>query len=136
QDRPQLILDVAHNPAAAASLARALGPCSGRSTAVFSALAGKDIAAIARAVDPCFSRWLLAPLAGDRGQAAADIAAALARAPVSGSVETLESVAAALQHALAGSEPDDRVVVFGSFLTVAEAWPEVNPNARQRGDLR
>lgn len=135
QDHPQLILDVAHNPAAAASLARALGPCSGRSTAVFSALADKDVAAIARAVDACFSRWLIAPLAGDRGQSAADIVGALARAPVSGSIETLESVTAALQHALADSEPDDRVVVFGSFLTVAEAWLELAPNTGQRGSL-
>lgn len=122
--RPEVILDVAHNPAAAAALAGALSPPRGRSTAVFSALAGKDVAGIARALDGCFSRWLVASLHGERAQTAAAIAAQLRNAPVSGSVETVESVPAALERALADSEPDDRVVVFGSFLTVAEAWSE------------
>ena len=121
---PMVIFDVAHNPAAAGALASALNGCAGRSTAVFSALAGKDVAGIARALDACFSRWLVAPLRGERAQPAAAIAAELRHAPVSGSVETVESVTAALERALADSGPDDRVVVFGSFLTVAEAWPE------------
>lgn len=124
RERPVVIFDVAHNPAAAGALASALKGFVGRSTAVFSALAGKDVAGIARAVDPCFSHWLVAPLHGERAQPAAAIAAELRDAPVSGSVETVESISAALERALADSGPDDRVVVFGSFLTVAEAWPE------------
>jgi len=122
---PETILDVAHNPAAAEALADGLGPATARSTAVFSALSGKDVAGIARALDTCFTHWLVAPLGGDRGQSADAIVAELGRAAVSGSVETVESVAAALQQALAGSGPADRIVVFGSFLTVVEAWPEL-----------
>lgn len=122
---PETILDVAHNPAAALALADGLGPATTRSTAVFSALSGKDVPGIARALDGCFTHWLVAPLGGDRGQAADAIAAELGRAAVSGSVETVESVAAALQQALASSGPADRIVVFGSFLTVVEAWPEL-----------
>lgn len=122
---PQVILDVAHNPAAATALAGALGAIEGRSTAVFSALSGKDVAGIGRALDASFSHWLVAPLGGDRGRSAAAIADELGDAPVSGTVETVESIPAALQQALADSGPDDRVVVFGSFLTVAEAWPEL-----------
>ncbi len=122
---PELILDVAHNPAAAAGLATALGAPRGASTAVFSALAGKDAAGIGRALDGCFTRWLVAPLHGERARSGASIARELRQAPVSGHVETVESVPAALEQALADSGPDDRVVVFGSFLTVAEAWPEL-----------
>lgn len=129
QHHPELILDVAHNPAAAASLASALGPAQARSTAVFSTLGGKDVAGIARELDACFTHWLVTPLHGDRARPAADIAAELADTPVSGTVETVESVPAALQQAMADSGPADRVVVFGSFLTVAEAWIELSPKA-------
>ncbi|NBB91936.1 MAG: bifunctional tetrahydrofolate synthase/dihydrofolate synthase [Gammaproteobacteria bacterium] len=129
-ERPQVILDVAHNPAAAGALAEALGPPDGRSTAVFSALAGKDVAGIGRAVDACFTRWLVAPLGGERGRTAEQVADELRNAPVSGRVETVESVPAALKQALATSGPSDRIVVFGSFLTVAEAWPELTSSSR------
>lgn len=122
---PELILDVAHNPAAAAALAGALGRPHRRSTAVFSALEGKDVAGIARALDGSFTNWLVASLHGQRARPAAAIAAEVRDAPVSGRVETVESVRAALHRALADSGPDDRIVVFGSFLTVAEAWPEL-----------
>lgn len=125
RQNPEVVLDVAHNPAAADALAALLGPAPRRSIAVFSALSGKDVAGIARALDACFTEWRVAPLAGDRARPAAEIAAELRDAPVSGRVETVESVPAALQHALADSEPEDRIVVFGSFLTVAEAWPEL-----------
>ncbi len=125
QHAPELIVDVAHNPAAAEVLAAALGPASAQSTAVFSALFGKDVTGIASRLDACFTRWLLAPLAGTRGQSAEFLAAELAAVPVAGRLETVESVPAALRRALESSAPDDRIVVFGSFLTVAEAWPEL-----------
>ena len=123
---PQVVLDVAHNPAAAAALASALGPPKAASTAVFAALEGKDVAGIGQAVNDCFTRWLVAPLQGDRARPADAIAAELDSVPVSGRVETVESVPVALEQALAESGADDRVVVFGSFLTVAEAWPELD----------
>jgi dihydrofolate synthase/folylpolyglutamate synthase len=126
---PEVIVDVAHNPAAAAALADMLGRPEAQSTAVFAALAGKDVRAIGRALDGCFTRWLVAGLQGDRARSADEIAAELTHAPVSARVETVESVPAALQQALADSGPDDRIVVFGSFLTVAEAWPDLASSA-------
>ena len=123
---PDVIVDVAHNPAAARALAGALGPYSGRSTAVFSALHDKDVAGIGRALVQCFSDWLVAPLATGRGQSAAAIINELQAAGVSARMMAVESVGAALEQALADSGPEDRIVVFGSFLTAAEAlnqWP-------------
>jgi dihydrofolate synthase / folylpolyglutamate synthase len=120
---PLLIADVAHNAAAARGLARSLGPAKGRSLAVFSALAGKDLRGIARALDDCFTEWLVAGLGGERGLSATAIDAELACIPVAGRRETVESVPRALELALERAGPDDRIVVFGSFLTVAEAWP-------------
>lgn len=129
---PEVVLDVAHNPAAAAALATMLGRPEAQSTAVFAALAGKDVPAIGCALDGCFTRWLVAGLQGDRARPADEIAGELAHAPVSSSVETVESVGAALEQALADSGPEDRIVIFGSFLTVAEAWPDLASSAGAR----
>lgn len=121
-ERPEILLDVAHNPAAARSLAKALGPPGGRSIAVFGALEDKDAVGVARALMPCFNHWILASLDGHRGQSAERLAGRLERLAVKGGLETVESVSAALVRALELAGPDDRIVVFGSFHTVAEAW--------------
>jgi len=122
--RPTVLVDVAHNPAAARALAAELGSTGEKpSVAVFSALDGKDVAGIGRALKHCFSHWLVAPLSGSRGRSADDLAASLRHAAVTGRVDTLESVADALGQALELAGCDGRVVVFGSFRTVAEAWP-------------
>ena len=127
-EQPAVWLDVAHNAASARALAGALGPVveGAASTAVFSALSDKDIRAIGRALNPCFSRWLVAGLEGDRACPAGDLAARLSGIPVVGAVETLESVPAALNQALQNSAPHDRIVVFGSFRTVAAAATVLN----------
>lgn len=122
RSQPDVWLDVAHNAAAARALASALGPPRGRSIAVFSALSDKDAGAIARALDGCFDRWLLGGLDDPRGQSGAALAERLQGIPLAGTVEALESVADALDLALAEAGPEDRIVVFGSFHTVAIAW--------------
>lgn len=120
--RPQIILDVAHNAAAARILREMLSAGSGPARAVFSALAGKDVRAIGRILRRSFHGWWVGSLEGPRGQPASRIAGELVAAGVHGPVETLESIGQALDHALASSGADDRVVVFGSFQTVAAAW--------------
>ncbi len=120
---PEIIVDVAHNPAAARCLAAALGHAEGPSTAVFSALNDKDISGIVKPLDGCFDHWLVAPLSGTRGLPGEEISGMLARAAVTGSVETVESVPEALRCALERSGDHGRVVVFGSFHTVAAAAP-------------
>ena len=95
------------------------------SVAVFSALDGKDVAGIGRALKHCFSHWLVAPLSGSRGRSADDLAASLRHAAVTGRVDTLESVADALGQALelAGGGCDGRVVVF----VHSGRWPRPGP---------
>jgi dihydrofolate synthase/folylpolyglutamate synthase len=123
---PEVIVDVAHNPDAVRALAGQLGPATGRSIAVFSALSGKDVAGIAAEIDGCFTQWLVAPSTGERGRTAGDQVEALAGLPVTGSLEAVESVSAALDRALETADRDDRIVVFGSFLAVAEAWSRLS----------
>ena len=73
--RPQVVLDVAHNPEAAAVLAANLGDSgfAPETIAVFGMLKDKDIAGVVRAVAPRITRWHLATLPGPRGADASAI---------------------------------------------------------------
>lgn len=119
--RPEIRLDVAHNPAAARVLAGLLAAKPARTLGVFAALADKDARGMARALDRQVARWFAGGLEGYRGRTGEALAAELRSLPVTGQVDALESVPKAMEAALAVSGPDDRVVVFGSFQTVAAA---------------
>ncbi|NDY96719.1 bifunctional folylpolyglutamate synthase/dihydrofolate synthase [Wenzhouxiangella limi] len=123
--QPEIWLDVAHNAQAARVLSAALSAESKTTTAVFNALAGKDIPAIGKTLAGDFERWLVPALRGDRTRDSGEVADALRHAPVGSAVETVESVGEALKIALAATPPEGRVVIFGSFRTVAEAWPMI-----------
>ncbi|HEB99528.1 MAG TPA: bifunctional tetrahydrofolate synthase/dihydrofolate synthase [Thiotrichales bacterium] len=119
-EAPQLVLDVAHNPAAAEALAGVLGerPVAGRTLALYAALEDKSVAGVVAALQPRIDRWHLAGLDVPRGLSAS----ALARRLPSGLDPVLhDRVSDALEAALAEAGPEDRVLVFGSFFTVAQA---------------
>jgi dihydrofolate synthase/folylpolyglutamate synthase len=125
---PTFILDVAHNPAAAAVLAenlRAL-PSAGRTLAVCGILGDKDAAGVAAALADCIDEWWLAPTEGARGTSGAQLAARISAALGSARIHALEDIAAACAAATAAALPGDRVVIFGSFHTVGPAmdWLE------------
>ncbi len=123
-DNPEVILDVAHNPAAARALAAYLQKTEkSPMIAVFAALADKDVQGVARALRTTFDHWLVPPLNSDRARSRDEIAFLLRNAAVTGSVNTVESLPLAVQRAQALAGSRGRVVVFGSFRTVAEAWP-------------
>jgi dihydrofolate synthase/folylpolyglutamate synthase len=119
---PEWILDVAHNPDAARSLAasRAARACRGRTLAVCGILADKDVPGIARALAGEVGRWIAVGLEGPRALAPD----ALARRLESGGARAVTSepdVASGIEAAQRECRPGDRVVVFGSFLTVGPA---------------
>ena len=115
-----MILDVAHNPQAARALAASLESMgrAGRTLAVFAMLKDKDIAGVADAVKSRIAHWFISGLGGARGAGAADIEQALAGAGVT-AVTACEGVAAAYLQACDMATENDRIVVFGSFNTVA-----------------
>jgi dihydrofolate synthase/folylpolyglutamate synthase len=124
---PTLILDVAHNPDAAAVLAsnlRAL-PSAGRTLAVCGILADKDAAGVVERLAGCFDEWWLASTEGARGTRGAELAARIARY-VKAPLHAAHDVAAACAAAWQSATPADRVVIFGSFHTVGPAmdWLE------------
>jgi len=121
--RPAVVLDVAHNPHAAAALAANLAQMTGhRNTlAVFSMLKDKDVAGVVRALRGHVDHWLIAPLPGARGMTAAAIEQCLRAAGVTVPITHDADVAAACLRAYEMAGDNDRILVCGSFLTVAAA---------------
>jgi dihydrofolate synthase/folylpolyglutamate synthase len=119
--RPPVVLDVAHNPQAAEVLAENLatmGPYR-RTLAVVGMLRDKDIAGVCAKLRGRVDRWYAASLDNPRGATAADLARAIAAADAGGEVREFPTPAAALAAAREDASADDRIVVFGSFFTVA-----------------
>jgi dihydrofolate synthase/folylpolyglutamate synthase len=132
--RPTVVLDVAHNPQAARVLADGLGSMAFHPTtwAVFGMLRDKDIAGVVHAMKHRVDRWLPATLDGPRAASAADLVNALESAGVGAPLPTFESPSAAYAHAREKAGGDDRIVAFGSFLTVADVLRSLNADAAKR----
>ena len=123
RDGVEVVVDVGHNPQAAAALADWLRTRPQRRTlAVYAALADKDAVGVVAALADVVDGWLLAGSldAGPRGSDAAALAQRLAgTAAAAGSCHA--DVASALAAALALAGPDGRVLAFGSFHAASEA---------------
>jgi len=123
--RPQVILDVAHNAQAASVLAGNLADSgfASETIAVCGMLRDKDIGAVLRALAPRVTRWHLASLPGPRGALASDLEKHL---PCK--ADLFDSPTDAFAAAKTAAREDDKIVVFGSFLTVAEVMAWLNNN--------
>ncbi len=121
--RPVIVLDVAHNPHAAQALALNLVQMTGypRTLAVFSMLADKDVAGVVRSLRGHIDHWFVAPLPGPRGSDVETLLGALREAGVTAPVEACASIESACQQATRLAGGGDRILAFGSFLTVAAA---------------
>lgn len=124
-ENPLLILDVAHNPHAAAYLASRLAalPKNGKVRAVVGMLSDKDIGGTLNHLKPLVDEWYCAPLEGPRGATAEQLAEHLDHC------RQFTDVADAWRQAMAVSAKQDIVIVCGSFHTVAhvmEALDEGN----------
>ncbi len=121
--RPTVILDVAHNPQAAAALSANLANMGFyRSTfAVFGMLKDKDIAGVARFLKTQITSWLIASISNERrGASASDVARELLRAGVQQSAMSgFANPGEAYDEACNLVTENDRIIVFGSFHTVA-----------------
>ena len=117
-----VILDVAHNPAAAKALAAALPPISGRYLAVVSVLNDKDWPGIVEPLSDIFAEWYVGEISdSERATKAQTMFEVLYNAGLSSRL--FESVEEAFTSALAEvakeAGKDDVIVVFGSFHTVS-----------------
>lgn len=118
--RPLTVLDVGHNPHAAHALRRSLINLmfAEKRTAVFSILADKDIDGVLDIVKDQFDEWHIAPLDVPRGMTAEALVRKLSEHGIE-NVKVFENIEKAYRAALEKAGENDRIVVFGSFNTVA-----------------
>jgi len=122
--RPAIVLDVAHNPEAVQTLSENLGAMGFHPTtsAVFGMMADKDIDGVIASIKARVERWYVATLPPPRGATAAFLRERLEAVGVpSGAVETFDGPDVAYRAARESVTEADRIIVFGSFLTVAAA---------------
>jgi dihydrofolate synthase/folylpolyglutamate synthase len=122
--QPTLVLDVAHNPHAVATLLQNLDQMGfyPRTHAVFGAMRDKDIEAMLARMAPVVDHWYFTDLPAARAAKAVELAQIRRRlapphAP-EGDVSCHDEPLLALRAALGRADPADRIVVFGSFSTV------------------
>jgi dihydrofolate synthase/folylpolyglutamate synthase len=120
--RPVVILDVAHNPQAAAVLSANLADMGAfrRTMAVVGMLRDKDLAGVVGRLAGRIDRWYAATLDPPRGATADEVAGAIKAACPGAVVEAFATPRAALAAAREAAEQGDRIVAFGSFYTVAD----------------
>ena len=122
--RPTVILDVAHNPHAASALNQNLGNMGFHpyTYAVFGSMHDKDIDGVIAAMSEHVDHWCLATLPSPRAASASELAAKVQIVQAEKSERTInifDDPAAAYANAMSRAGENDRIVVFGSFLTVA-----------------
>jgi dihydrofolate synthase/folylpolyglutamate synthase len=126
--KPAIVLDVGHNPHAAAVLGQNLGNMGyfPYTYAVFGAMRDKDIAGVVARLKGEIDHWYLSALPTPRAASTDELAAALREAGVDpdaasaeAGVRCFDTPEAAYAEALKQASENDRIVVFGSFYTVA-----------------
>ena len=123
--RPVVVLDVAHNPHAARALDDALGSMGFHQNtfAVFGMLKDKDIDSVIEILKGRIDFWCVAGLesaAGARGATAELLTDKLEAHGLGGRFSRHISIAKAYAAAREKAGENDRILVFGSFYTVAE----------------
>lgn len=131
--RPTVVLDVGHNPQAAGVLADNLGSMAFHPVtwAVFGMLADKDVAGVVDRLRGRIDRWLLCSLPGPRGMTATALAAML-EGPDLRVDASFDSPAEAFRAARERAGENDRIVAFGSFLTVAGVLHAIDDERKRR----
>jgi len=131
--RPAVVLDVGHNPQAAGVLADNLGGMAfhPETWAVFGMLADKDVAGVIERIKGRIDHWLVTSLPGPRGMRGAALADILAGYGICAEA-CFESPAQAWRAAQERAGENDRIVIFGSFLTVADVLRAINGMNNER----
>ena len=112
-----IVLDVAHNEAAIKILAETLKAKKVPTLAIFSALKDKNIKLMINAIESCIDEWLIVPLSVNRAIKIQDL---VEKFSLSSKITTCKDMESAIHQAL-NTQQYQRVVIFGSFHTVADA---------------
>ena len=125
--KPEVIVDVAHNPQAAIALAKNLAStiCSGKTIAVFAMLADKDIQGVIDALIKEIDAWYIADTQTARGASSSMLNDVIRQVSIEKQyqqpqVKLFTSTLQAYKQACFDVNENDRIIVFGSFFTVAD----------------
>jgi len=131
---PQIFLDGAHNPAAAAAVAQEMLATRGKVHLVAGMMADKDVAGVVKALAPAAREvWTLCP-PDARGLPAADLAAWFRDRGVPAHPERSSKIA--LARAIAGAGPRGTILVVGSLYNIAGARRALKSLGISRGKSR
>lgn len=126
--QPAVWLDVAHNRQSAQALAQLLQQTAAAATsastktiAVVAMLADKAVDEVLQMMQPAVDSWCSAGLDVERGLPAKNMAQAVRELHSGVRLSACETVAEACARAIEQAAANDRIIVFGSFYTVAEA---------------
>jgi dihydrofolate synthase/folylpolyglutamate synthase len=119
QDGIEWLLDVAHNPAAAAALSDTLAqlPSEGKTIAIIGMLDDKDVEGVVTPLSQHVDRWIAVKADSPRALPAAELARRLANA-CGRPCLVADSMEQALETARREAEINDRILVTGSFFMV------------------
>ncbi len=117
QKHCEVIIDASHNVESMLHLARYLHahPVAGKTQVVFSCLSDKNIPGMMAALPDV--QWHMAPLKCARAASVQELTAAAQKNEAS--YEVYDDILSAYEHAMQSAQPHDRVIVCGSFYTVA-----------------
>lgn len=120
QNSPEILLDVAHNAQAAKQLAKYLqkNKIKGKTRAIFSILCDKDVESVVLSMLPVIDEWHLVSLNDPREIPVEQLKSQLKQLNVE-AVMTYRDFLSILNYVKSQSSPNDRVVIFGSFLVVS-----------------
>src|SRR5439155_18618735 len=121
---PLVVLDGAHNPDAAVAVAEALPEVFSwnRLHLVVGMFEDKDVESVVKLLAPLADRAYACMNTGSRAAPVSRVEVALRRSGVD-QVQAFETVGAAVASAMAAADPEDLILVTGSFYTVADARP-------------
>lgn len=123
--QPQIVLDVAHNPEAVSKLLKNMLklPFVKHNYAVFGIANDKDANAVIALAKKSFSKWFIAPINSKRGMDNETLIQIMHNHKIDkNQITTNRTISEALALAKSISTNDDRIVCFGSFLVVEEAY--------------
>lgn len=127
----EFILDVAHNPAATEYFTKRLRaePVTGKTFAIVAMMSDKDRSASLANLAGLVDEWYLLDLA-DIPRAATPIALAENLAVFNLQVKATGDIQNLMREILTHAQPQDRILVFGSFFTVAAALAYVQADSQ------
>ena len=112
-----IILDVAHNPAAVKTLVDTLAESQMKTVAIFSALIDKDIIDMVNLASESIQHWYLVPLSSERAIESRELKNKFSNPNLTSICDDMNN---AIKQSLALKDIE-RVVIFGSFYTIADA---------------